>query len=90
MMELDFEKTMTAASITNKYFAEIDSFRANATTDDVITEWLSLPPISTVTDPIAWWITMGDAGHPLAQMALDFLSSPGLCCYFLDKCNIDG
>jgi hypothetical protein len=38
-----------------------------------------LLPLETVTstDPIAWWTAMDAAGHPLARMALNFLSIPG-------------
>jgi hypothetical protein len=43
---------------------------------DTLDEWLSSPPLGTVTDPIAWWTGM--EGHPLARMALDFLSTPGM------------
>jgi hypothetical protein len=42
-------------------------------------EWLSAPPVPTITDPIAWWTTMDAVGHPLARMALDYLSAPGKC-----------
>jgi hypothetical protein len=59
------------------YFAEIDTFGVIAAKNgDVITEWLSSPPLVTVTNPIVWWTMMGDAGDPLAPMALDFLSVP--------------
>jgi len=40
-------------------------------------EWLSTPIVNTQQDPIAYWTGMDAAGHPLARMALDFLSIPG-------------
>jgi hypothetical protein len=47
---------------------------------DVLDEWLSSPPLGTVTDPIAWWTAMEAAGHPLSRMSLDFMSALGMCC----------
>jgi hypothetical protein len=44
---------------------------------DALTEWLSTPPVTCKLDPIGWWAAMDAAGHPLARMALDFLSAPG-------------
>jgi hypothetical protein len=34
-------------------------------------------PVKTNVDPITWWSAMDATGHPLARMALDFLSVPG-------------
>jgi hypothetical protein len=45
-------------------------------TMDPITDWLSTPPIFTVTDPLEFWSKMEVGGHPLARMALDFMSAP--------------
>ena len=45
---------------------------------DALNEWLSSPPLGTVGDLIAWWTAMETAGDPLAWMALDFLSTPGM------------
>jgi hypothetical protein len=76
-----FSKTIQDEATTskNKYFAEINSFGTLAiTSEDPITEWLSSPPLVNVLDPIAWWASMQVAGHPLARMALDFLSAPGM------------
>jgi hypothetical protein len=62
----------------NNYFAEIDDFgKTPMVSDDPITEWLASPPMSNINDPIAWWTVMKASGHPLAMMALDFLSIPG-------------
>lgn len=44
---------------------------------DALEDWLSSPIINTSQDPIAYWAGMQAAGHPLATMALDFLSIPG-------------
>ncbi|KAF5318504.1 hypothetical protein D9619_011038 [Psilocybe cf. subviscida] len=43
---------------------------------DALEDWLSSPPIATNADPITYWNGMLATGHPLAQMALDFLSVP--------------
>ena len=48
---------------------------------DALDEWLSSPPIPTVLDPIKYWVGMKAAGHPLASMALDYLSIPGAYPY---------
>jgi hypothetical protein len=77
-----FPKTATSTSSANNYFAEIDNFGApTAANSDVIAEWLTSPPLLTVSDPIGWWIAMEKAGHLLAPMALDFLSAPGRFCF---------
>jgi hypothetical protein len=47
---------------------------------DALEEWLSSPVVNTHLDPIVYWMGMLAAGHPLAHMALDFLSIPGLSC----------
>jgi hypothetical protein len=65
-------------SSSKNYFAELDTFTSEPTVGDALDEWLSSPPLETVADPIAWWIAMEVAGHLLAQMALDFLSTPGM------------
>jgi hypothetical protein len=66
-----------APSSSKGYFAELDAFTSDATTGDALDEWLSSPPLGTVGDPIGWWTAMETAGHPLARMSLDFLSTPG-------------
>jgi hypothetical protein len=60
----------------SKYFAVIG--KDMDSDGDVVTEWLSSPPVPSVADPIAWWSKMNAVGHPLARMALDFLSAPGM------------
>jgi hypothetical protein len=68
-----------ASSNSKNYFAELDMFSSDQiATGDAIDEWLSSPPLVTVSDPISWWSAMEAAGHPLARMALDFLSVPGI------------
>ena len=46
-------------------------------------EWLTTPVIRLEkgVDVIAWWSVNLANGHPLAQMALDFLSIPGKCLF---------
>jgi hypothetical protein len=62
----------------NKYFAELAIFGATLPGADPVTEWLSTPPIPSAADPLAYWSSMDAIGHPLARMALDFLSAPGV------------
>jgi hypothetical protein len=57
----------------HKYF---DVLKDNSTAVDALDEWLANPIINTTLDPIAYWTGM--QGHPLAQMALDFLLIPGM------------
>ena len=45
---------------------------------DPIDEWLSTPALTNVHDGLAWWSTMIQTKHPLAQIASDFLSAPGM------------
>ena len=58
-----------------KYFTALTS---KLTPGDAMEEWLASPVISTSIDPITYWSGMLTAGHQLAQMALDFLSIPGI------------
>lgn len=44
---------------------------------DALEEWLSSAPIVTNADGISWWNAMDQTGHPMARMALNFLSIPG-------------
>ena len=48
-----------------------------STVTDALEEWLNTPIVNMQQDPITYWTGMEAAGHPLAQMALDFLSIPG-------------
>jgi len=66
-----------APSTNNNYFSELDDLMADMPMGDALDEWLSSPPLATVTDPIAWWLAMEVAGHLLAWMSLNFLSVPG-------------
>jgi hypothetical protein len=64
-------------SKANKYFAELDMIGLNILASaDPITDWLSTPPIVTATDPLEFWTKKEAGGHPLAHMALDFMSAP--------------
>jgi hypothetical protein len=68
-----------SGSHASKYFAKLDAFGNDTPIGgDPIAEWLSSPPVPNVNDPIAWWSAMDAVGHPLARMALDFLSAPGI------------
>ena len=78
----DFLNQLQAQLSSKNYFAELDTFTSDPTAGDALDEWLSSPPLGTVADPMAWWTAMEKAGHPLARMALDFLSTPGtIICY---------
>ncbi|KAJ3505977.1 hypothetical protein NMY22_g17397 [Coprinellus aureogranulatus] len=73
----------SSASTSNDRFADIrERFNfhrtATATTVDPLEEWFATPPVSTRVkiDPIKYWSDMKLGGHPLAQMALDYLSVP--------------
>jgi hypothetical protein len=82
---------LQASSSTNKYFTELDTFTSDPTSGDALNEWLSTPPLGMVAHPIAWWSRMGTGGHPLAPMALDFLSTPGMyiiCCGMCGKYSL--
>jgi hypothetical protein len=45
--------TDSQSSSSNNYFAELDNFSSDPTTDP-LDEWLASPPLPTVADPIAW------------------------------------
>lgn len=44
---------------------------------DALEQWLAEPLVMTNADPITYWSGMLAVNHPLAQMALDYLSIPG-------------
>ncbi|KIM35089.1 hypothetical protein M413DRAFT_48960, partial [Hebeloma cylindrosporum] len=60
-------------SAARKYF---DVLQETGTPIDPLEEWLSSPVVNTQQDPITYWTGMQAAGHPLAMMALDFMSIP--------------
>ena len=45
---------------------------------DAVDKWLNTPPISSVTHGLQYWTAMAASGHPLAPMAKNFLSVPGI------------
>lgn len=47
-------------------------------TGDAVDEWLNTPPISNITNGLQYWAAMAASGHPLAPMAKNFLSIPGM------------
>ena len=55
-------------------FAELDNF-GSSTIGDELEEYLKVPTITTVKDPLAWWHVVGDT--PLAQMGHNFMSALG-------------
>ncbi|KAF8799488.1 hypothetical protein BYT27DRAFT_7217523, partial [Phlegmacium glaucopus] len=52
------------------------SMQDKSTSFDALEDWLVSPVINTLQDPIAYLSGMQAASHPLATMALDFLSIP--------------
>lgn len=61
--------------MAKKYF---DALHDQAVPTDALEQWLADPVVHTQLDPIAYWSGMLAAGHPLASMALDFMSTPGM------------
>ena len=45
--------------------------------NDPITDYLTTAAMPHIDDPIKYWSSFLDGGHPLARMALDVLSMPG-------------
>ncbi len=45
---------------------------------DALEEYLITPPIPSVMDPIRHWHALDSERNPLARMALDILSAPGM------------
>jgi hypothetical protein len=68
------------SSSRNKYFDNFEAFNA-VSTGDAVDEWLNTPPISNVTNGLQYWTAMAASGHPLAPMAKNFLSIPGMQSY---------
>ncbi|PIL35261.1 hypothetical protein GSI_01986 [Ganoderma sinense ZZ0214-1] len=72
---------LSAARSTRALFKPIAA-RAAASAKDALEEYLALPVIETVEDPIAYWdsVLRSSNGNPgaaaLARMALDFLTVP--------------
>ena len=66
-----------ASASRNKYFDSFDAFNTASTTGDPIDEWLNTPPISNISNGLQYWTAMATSGHPLAPMAMNFLSIPG-------------
>ncbi len=50
--------------------------RSKAGQHDALKAYLEAPPQASVEDPLDYWNIRLQAGNPLAQMALDFLSIP--------------
>ena len=45
---------------------------------DAVDEWLNTPAVSNISNGLQYWTAMGASGHPLAPMAKNFLSVPGM------------
>ena len=57
----------------------------SSTPVDALEVYLEAPPLTSIDDPLAYWNVRAqtDTEPALAQMALDFLSSPGTSLYRL-------
>jgi hypothetical protein len=44
---------------------------------DALEAYLAAPTIPSIRDPLGYWQAMASNKDPLAQMSLDYLSSPG-------------
>ena len=65
-------------------FSALDDFGTDTTSDE-LEEYLNTLTISIKNlDPIAWWYAIG-ISSPLAQMAIDFLSAPGMSNQLLNN-----
>lgn len=64
----------TIAGGSEDFFSAVDTWDATSS-GDALDDYLSAPSLSSVTNPIVWWISFGGDG-PLRRMALDFLSVP--------------
>ena len=67
----------TLGQTRKDYFAELDSYSSMSASGDPVDEWLSTPALTNVRDGLSWWAAMAQIKHPLAPIALDFLSAPG-------------
>lgn len=75
-----------STSVSARYFKDLDDDIDMES--DALEEWLITPVIRLErgVDVVAWWSAMLANGHPLAQMALDFLSIPGKCLFSVVVC----
>lgn len=63
-------------------FASLDTFMLG---DDskILEEWFRSPTYSTSNNPLGFWaVQLNGANSAFAQMALDFLSVPGMLTYY--------
>ena len=73
------------------FFSDDDYGLDSSSTADPLEEYLNSPPIPSCNDPIQYWSSMlGPRGKesPLACMALDFLSAPGMSLTDSDDCSL--
>ncbi|KIM91753.1 hypothetical protein PILCRDRAFT_83832 [Piloderma croceum F 1598] len=64
------------ASVVTDEIPSLDSYSSTSVLGDPVDEWLSTPALTNVSDGLSWWAAMAQIKHPLAPMALDFLSAP--------------
>ena len=68
-------------SAAKRYFDEkLDE--DNSGDVDALEDWLATGVIKTTQDAITFWTGMQTSSHPLARMGLDYLSIPGMWCFF--------
>ncbi|KAJ3510755.1 hypothetical protein NMY22_g15875 [Coprinellus aureogranulatus] len=73
--------SLSTTSSCSEHFIEAHAhfnsiFESDVSVGDPLEEYLASPLIPSVVDPIQYWVGMQAAGHPLAQMALDYLLIP--------------
>jgi hypothetical protein len=71
-LKLTYSKVHQGA---NKYFESLDDM---VLPGNPVDDWLNSAPIPLSVDSITYWTGMDATGDPLARMALDFLSIPGM------------
>jgi hypothetical protein len=72
---------MLQGSLKQKYFSSV--LQPSTSSHDVVDAYLASPPIPSIQDPISYWQAMASNNDPFAQMALDYLSTPGKCFCFM-------
>ena len=65
----------STTSMNEKYFG---SLHGHLVSYDALDVYLDSPVIITIKNPLEYWSSMDPNSNPLAQMAIDFLSVPGI------------
>lgn len=65
----------SSTSLNEKYFG---SLHGHLVSYDELDVYLDSPAIVTIKNPLEYWSAMDPDSNPLARMAIDFLSVPGM------------